>query len=452
MTEFNELGLAAPILAALTEKGYSTPTPIQAQAIPVTLEGKDLLGIAQTGTGKTAAFALPILQLLTQNRQPAPRFGARVLVLAPTRELAGQIAESFRTYGRHTKLSVATVFGGVPHGPQIKALARGIDILVATPGRLVDHLDARTASLGGVEFLVLDEVDRMLDLGFIKPIHRIVRLLPKQRHNLFFSATMPAEIASLANELLTSPVTVRVAPAASTVERVSQQVMLVDTSAKTATLVGLFGDPAVSRTIVFTRTKHGANKVERHLMDAGIAASAIHGNKSQGQRERALAQFRAGKVRALVATDIAARGIDVDGVTHVVNFDLPEVAETYVHRIGRTARAGAEGIAISLVSNGEMNLMRAIERLTRTKVPMLDQRSPGQANSHADVEGSAAAPRDYAGDPARRRRPHAPGNENQAAPGNWARRRQNRNGAPQRSGHQSSAGATRASAPRQAAR
>jgi ATP-dependent RNA helicase RhlE len=374
LENFNGFGLAAPLVNALTKMGYAKPTPIQAQAIPVLMKGRDLIGIAQTGTGKTAAFALPILDRLIADRRPAPRGGARVLVLSPTRELASQIAQSFRDLSAGLSLDIAVVFGGVPHGAQIRALAKGLDVLVATPGRLLDHLDAHVANLSAVEFLVLDEVDRMLDLGFIKPIRRIVRDLPRKRQNLFFSATMPADIRQLAGELLHDPAEVSVAAAATTVERVEQTVVYVDAPRKRDMLVELFADPELTRTIVFTRTKHGADRVARTLDEAGISALAIHGNKSQGQRERALAAFRSGAARALVATDIAARGIDIDGVSHVVNFELPEVAEAYVHRIGRTARAGKAGQAISLCDASERDSLRAIERLTRLRIFSLDRR------------------------------------------------------------------------------
>ncbi|MEO8560065.1 MAG: DEAD/DEAH box helicase, partial [Rhodospirillales bacterium] len=379
MNDFNTFGLAEPLLKALAREGYSTPTPIQTQAIPHIMQHKDVLGIAQTGTGKTAAFALPLLHHLATHRVPAPRRGCRVLVLSPTRELASQIAQSFRVYGAGLNLSVAVVFGGVAAGPQIKALERGLDVLVATPGRLLDHLGSRRADLRQTEVLVLDEVDQMLDLGFILPIRQIVSGMPKQRQNLFFSATMPKEIRKLADELLRDPVSVSVAPVATTVERVRQEVIFVETARKRDILVELFADPKVSRSIVFTRTKRGADKVARHLDSAGIAAEAIHGNKSQGQRERSLAAFRNGKARVLVATDIAARGIDIDGVTHVVNYELPHVPEAYVHRIGRTARAGAEGVAIALCDREEMPLLRDIEKLTRLRLPSTDRRNPGGA-------------------------------------------------------------------------
>jgi len=374
LENFNGFGLAAPLVAALTQMGYAKPTPIQAQAIPVLMQGRDLIGIAQTGTGKTAAFALPILNRLIADKKPAPRGGARVLVLAPTRELASQIAQSFRDLSAGLSLDIAVVFGGVPHGAQIRALAKGLDVLVATPGRLLDHLDARVANLNAVEFLVLDEVDQMLDLGFVRPIRRIVRELPRKRQNLFFSATMPPDIRKLAGELLREPAEVSVAPAATTVERVEQKVVHVDAARKCDMLVELFADPAFTRAIVFTRTKRGADRVARSLDEAGVDALAIHGNKSQGQRERALAAFRSGQARAMVATDIAARGIDIDDVSHVVNFELPDVAEAYVHRIGRTARAGKGGQAISFCDASERDSLRAIERLTRMRIFSLDRR------------------------------------------------------------------------------
>ncbi len=368
MTNFSDLGLAAPLLKALETEGYTIPTPIQAQAIPAVMKGADLLGIAQTGTGKTAAFALPILHRLAADPRPAPRKGCRVLVLSPTRELATQIADSFRTYGKHMGTNVAVIFGGVGYKPQISALARGVDVLVATPGRLIDHIETRHAVLNSTEIFVLDEADQMLDLGFFKPIRRIVSQFSQRRQNLFFSATMPGEIGKLADELLTDPVKVAVAPQATTVERVNQRVIHARHNQKRDVLVELLKDAGMSRTIVFTRTKRGADRVASHLVDHKINAAAIHGNKSQGQRERALEDFRQSRTRVLVATDIAARGIDIEQVSHVVNFDLPEVPEAYVHRIGRTARAGAEGFAISLCDPEERGLLRDIERLTRQTI------------------------------------------------------------------------------------
>ncbi|GJD56960.1 DEAD/DEAH box helicase [Methylobacterium dankookense] len=370
MTQFTDFGLAQPVLRALAEAGYTAPTPIQAQAIPPAMQGRDLCGIAQTGTGKTAAFALPILHRLSLSDRRAPRRGCRVLVLSPTRELANQIAESFSDYGRHLPYTNTVVFGGVTIGRQERALAPGVDILVATPGRLIDLVDRRALTLEGVEILVLDEADQMLDLGFIHALKRIVRMLPQKRQSLFFSATMPKNIAGLAEQYLTDPVQVAVTPVATTAERVEQQVIFAHTGAKQALLAHILRDPAIDRVLVFTRTKHGADRVVRGLDKAGIAGAAIHGNKSQPQRERALAAFRDGSCRVLVATDIAARGIDVEGVSHVVNFDLPNVPESYVHRIGRTARAGADGLAISFCNDEEKAYLRDIERLTRQKVPV----------------------------------------------------------------------------------
>jgi len=374
VTKFTDLGLSSTLLLTLEKEGYTKPTPIQSQAIPILLKGHDLLGIAQTGTGKTAAFALPIIQGLLTNRKVALPRTVRALILSPTRELASQIAESFTTYGRGLGLSVATVYGGVKYGPQFKALARGTDILVATPGRLIDHLEQKTVDLSQVEYFVLDEADQMLDLGFVKPIRQVASRLPKQRQNLFFSATMPKEIGQLAAELLTEPKRVEVTPEATTAERVAQSVIFVEAQRKRALLSEFYADEALNRTLVFTRTKRGADRVAAYLQAGGIEAAAIHGEKSQGQRERALQAFKAGKVRALVATDIAARGIDVDNVSHVINYELPNVAEAYVHRIGRTARAGREGIAISLCADDERNLLKAIEKTTRQRIPSFDRR------------------------------------------------------------------------------
>ena len=400
LTQFKDLGLNASILEALTQKGYTVPTPIQLAAIPGVMEGRDLLGIAQTGTGKTAAFALPILHRLAANRKPAPKRGCRVLVLSPTRELATQIADNFKAYGSKLGFSVATIFGGVGHGPQRQALARGVDIVVAAPGRLLDHLGERDADLSQTEIFVLDEADQMLDMGFIDPIRRIVRHLPKQRQNLFFSATMPTDIEKLANDLLNKdPLKVSVAPPSTTVERVNQRVVFVEAGRKRGLLTELFADAAFKRVLVFTRTKRGADKVARVLEGGGVPASAIHGNKSQNQRERALAEFKDGKVRALVATDIAARGIDISSVTHVVQFELPDVPEQYVHRIGRTARAGKDGSAVAFCAEDERSLLRDIERVTRQKIPSEDRRNDAQlaqlsANANMDEKrGAKAEPR-----------------------------------------------------------
>jgi ATP-dependent RNA helicase RhlE len=391
LPNFSDLGLSAPILGALAAEGYAAPTPIQFQAIPPVLGGRDLCGIAQTGTGKTAAFALPILQCLAAgSRRAAPRT-CRALVLGPTRELASQIADSFRAYGAGMPLSTAVVFGGVPIGPQRQKLARGVDILVATPGRLLDLIDTGSLTLSSVQVLVLDEADRMLDLGFIHALKRIVKLVPRQRQTLLFSATMPRPIAALAEDYLNDPVKVVVAPSATTVERVEQGVVFVPGDRKRDLLATLLRDPVFERVLVFTRTKHGADRVVRHLVSAGLVASAIHGNKSQPQRERALAGFRDGHTRVLVATDIAARGIDVDGVSHVINFELPNVPEDYVHRIGRTARAGAAGIAIAFCSDEERPYLRDIEKLTRCALRAIPIPSATAAPRNGPIERPAAS-------------------------------------------------------------
>jgi superfamily II DNA/RNA helicase len=378
LTSFSDFGLADPIARALTEENYHTPTPIQAQTIPLGLAGRDVVGIAQTGTGKTAAFALPILNRILENRVRPQAKHCRALILSPTRELSGQILDSFNAYGRHVRLSSTLAIGGVPMGRQVRALMQGVEVLVATPGRLLDLVQGNALKLAAVEFLVLDEADRMLDMGFINDIRKIVAKLPIKRQTLFFSATMPKAIAELAEAMLRDPARVAVTPVASTAERITQRIIQVDHTAKAATLAQLLTQEPVDRALVFTRTKHGADKVVKSLEKAGIAAHAIHGNKSQNHRERVLAAFRSGQVRTLVATDIAARGIDVDGVSHVVNFDLPNVPETYVHRIGRTARAGRDGIAISLVAGGEeMAYLRDIERLIRVALPREDLRTAG---------------------------------------------------------------------------
>ena len=390
MTDFTQLGLAAPLLRALADEDYATPTPIQAQAIPHVLAGRDLLGIAQTGTGKTAAFALPILQRLAGSaRRPGAR-ACRALVLSPTRELASQILASFRTYGRHLRLGAAVVFGGVPTAKQVRALAAGVDVLVATPGRLLDLMGSGSVRLDEVEILVLDEADQMLDMGFIQPIKRIIGKLPRARQGLCFSATMPPAIAELAGQFLRDPVRVAVTPVAATADRVEQRVVFVDKPAKRALLAEMLGGSDIGRALVFTRTKHGADQVVRHLERSGIPANAIHGNKSQSQRERALDAFRSGRSRILVATDIAARGIDVEGVTHVFNYEIPNVPETYVHRIGRTARAGAEGVAVSFCDGEERAHLRGIESLIRQRIPATDRR--GDSVSRVPDEPRPANP------------------------------------------------------------
>jgi ATP-dependent RNA helicase RhlE len=368
MTKFSDLGLAKPLLAALTAKGYETPTPIQVQSIPPLLEGRDLCGVAQTGTGKTAAFALPSIQFLTENPAPPIPRHCRMLVLSPTRELAAQIAASFKDYGRQTRLRVECVFGGLPIGKQIRALSPGVDVLVATPGRLLDLIDQRALSLRNVEIFVLDEADQMLDLGFIHALKRIAGMLPRERQSLFFSATMPKSISDLGAQFLTDPVRVSVTPQATTAERVEQFVTFVSQKEKQALLTISLQTENIDRALVFTRTKHGADRVVKNLHAAKIACAAIHGNKSQGQRTAALEAFRKGEIKILIATDIAARGIDVSGVSHVFNFELPNVPEQYVHRIGRTARAGADGVAISFVDGEERGYLKQIERLTKVQL------------------------------------------------------------------------------------
>jgi len=370
LSSFSSLGLTPALQDAVRRAGYRSPTPIQAKAIPNLLEGRDLLGCARTGTGKTAAFALPILQHLAGARRRAPAHTVRCLVLVPTRELAAQVAESFRSYGAALDLAIAQVHGGVGQEPQVRALARGLDVLVACPGRLVDLLRQKRADLSRVEVLVLDEADHMLDLGFIPDVRRIVAAIPRRRQTLLFSATMPAPILGLAESLLVNPVKVYVTPQASTVEAIEQRVHFVEDKSKGEVLADLLRDGDVQRALVFTRTKRGANRVAERLAKRGIPAEAIHGNKSQNARTRALEAFRRGHPRVLVATDVAARGIDVDGITHVINYELPEVPETYVHRIGRTARAGASGVAVSLCASDEREQLRGIEKLIRQRVPV----------------------------------------------------------------------------------
>ncbi len=400
MTSFNDFGLAEPILRALTEEKYVTPTPIQDQTIPLALAKRDVIGIAQTGTGKTAAFALPILNHLVNKRVRPAQKACRVLVLSPTRELSGQIADSFRAYGRHIRpLAIELAIGGVPINRQVRAMSRGVEVLVATPGRLLDLVNQRAVTLNQLEVLVLDEADRMLDMGFIHDIKRIIAMLPKERQTLFFSATMPQEITRLADQMLRDPARVAVTPQATTVERIAQRVIHTDKAAKQSLLAELLKSEQVDRVLVFTRTKHGADKVVRGLQKSGFTAEAIHGNKSQNQRERVLAAFRGGSLRTLVATDIAARGIDVDGVSHVFNYDLPNVPESYVHRIGRTARAGAEGIAISFCDHEERGYLRDIERLIRMSIPSTDRRTGKPVQQEATEH---RAPRSRNGHPHKR--------------------------------------------------
>ncbi|HZP11858.1 MAG TPA: DEAD/DEAH box helicase [Nevskiaceae bacterium] len=365
---FSTLGLADGLLRAVADEGYSTATPIQAQAIPVILSGRDLLAAAQTGTGKTAAFVLPILQKLSAQPAQGHRV-VRALVLVPTRELAAQVAESVRNYGRHTELKSAVVFGGVNINPQIDQLRRGVDIVIATPGRLLDHMQQRTVDLRHLQILVLDEADRMLDMGFIHDIRRVIGALPRERQNLMFSATFSDDIRKLAHGILRDPATVEVAPRNATVDLIDQQVYQVDKSRKLALLAHLITTEDWEQVLVFCRTKHGANRLAQQLEKRGIVCAAIHGNKSQGARTRALADFKANRIRVLVATDIAARGLDIDQLPHVVNFELPNVPEDYVHRIGRTGRAGASGEAVSLVSPDEKNELRAIQNLIKRTLP-----------------------------------------------------------------------------------
>ena len=404
-SQFASLGLCAPIMRALADEGYDTPTPIQAQAIPHVLEGKDMLGCAQTGTGKTAAFALPILHRLHEAPIDKSRRGpakARVLVLSPTRELATQIAQSFATYGNYLPISGTVIFGGVGQHRQVRDLQRGVDVIIATPGRLIDLMDQGHVDLSGIEVFILDEADRMLDMGFIHPIRRIEKALSRERQTLLFSATMPKEIIRLAESLLRDPVRVSVEPKQKTAARIEQHVYHVHTRTKQALLETLLRDGAIERAVVFTRTKHGADKVSRRLERAGHAADAIHGNKNQNQRQRALDGFKSGRSRVLVATDVAARGLDVDGVTHVFNYDMPVEPEAYVHRIGRTGRAGAAGIAISFCDGGEREHLRAIEKLTGKQLTPASGLPDGVEELAARYAAHAAAERTNSGTPSHR--------------------------------------------------
>jgi ATP-dependent RNA helicase RhlE len=431
MSDFNDLGLPEPILRALAEQKHTTPTKIQAAAIPVMLAGKDVVGIAQTGTGKTAAFVLPLLaRLAANNKRPAARCN-HVLILAPTRELASQIEDSVRRYGMYMRPRTAVVVGGVSPGPQIRAMAGGLDILVATPGRLLDHLSTGAVSLAHTQAVVLDEADQMLDLGFMPAIRKLMAMVPRDRQTVLFSATMPPEIRNLAAAFLRQPQEIAVAAAAKPIERIEQRAIAVDGSAKRGVLGALLAAPDVSRAIVFTRTKRGADRVTKFLEMTGTSCSAIHGNKSQNQRERALDAFRDGHIKVLVATDIAARGIDVEGVSHVFNFELPNVPEAYVHRIGRTARAGASGIAIALVANDERSLLRDIERLTGLQIPYMA--APEGIAMPAMLAGepaeSPANPNNYRRD--RGHRPHGGGQH----PHGQQQRRHRQGGRPHGQGH-----------------
>ncbi|MCC7222931.1 MAG: DEAD/DEAH box helicase [Chitinophagales bacterium] len=409
--DFNSLNIIKPILRAVAEEGYTTPTPIQAQAIPIVLQGIDLLGCAQTGTGKTAAFAIPILQLLVKDRSFDRNKKIRGLIVTPTRELAIQIDESFKAYGRHTGLVSTVIFGGVNQSQQVSALQRGVDVLVATPGRLLDLMHQGYLTLKNVEIFVLDEADRMLDMGFIHDVRRLLIALPQQRQSLFFSATMPPEIIQLSNTILRNPQKVEVTPVSSTADTVQQFVYWVDKGNKTALLIELLKDPIIKTVLVFTRTKHGADKIVKVLLRHNIKAEAIHGNKAQNARQRALSNFKDQSTRVLVATDIAARGIDVDNLQYVINYEIPNISETYVHRIGRTGRAGASGIAYSFCDAEEKLFWRDIEKLIGKKVTVIDDHpyplvdhnpvklpkqqqtiNPNKRKQHAPKETSAKTP------------------------------------------------------------
>ncbi|HVG12773.1 MAG TPA: DEAD/DEAH box helicase [Flavisolibacter sp.] len=391
---FEQLGLIEPLLRALKAEGYTTPTPIQQQAIPTVLEGKDLLGCAQTGTGKTAAFALPMLQALATDSRNAKGFKhIRALILTPTRELATQIHESFISYGKFTDIRQEVIFGGVSQHTQTIALRNGTDVLIATPGRLLDLMNQGYVHLDHLEWFVLDEADRMLDMGFIHDVKRIIKALPQQRQTLFFSATMPPAISGLANSILSNPVRVEVTPQSTTVEKIEQSVFFVGKRDKQALLVHLISEHNIGRTLVFTKTKHGADRVVKDLRMANIKADAIHGNKSQPARQNALANFKSGRLKVLVATDIAARGIDVDNLTHVFNFDLPNVPETYVHRIGRTGRAGASGTSFSFCDREEIALLKDINKLIGQKIPAAAHPFEGASNAAPAPASAAPSPR-----------------------------------------------------------
>ncbi|MFH0816647.1 MAG: DEAD/DEAH box helicase [Methanobacteriota archaeon] len=368
---FSDFNLIEPLNKALRDVGYVTPTPVQVQSIPPLLEGRDLLGCAQTGTGKTAAFALPILQRLANNKRRKERWSVRALIVTPTRELAAQIDQSMRSYAKHLDITGAVIYGGVGQSPQVKAMDRGVDILVATPGRLLDLINQGYVRLESVEIFVLDEADRMLDMGFLPDIKRLLAILPRKRQTMFFSATLPPDIVKLANTMVVNPISVNVTPDVPVVELIDQKMMFVERQDKVLLLEKLLQGNTVKRALVFSRTKHGANKIVRLLERQGIRAQGIHGNKAQTARTKALEDFRSGRVRVLVATDIAARGIDVEGISHVINFDIPNIPETYIHRIGRTARAGLSGVAISFCDREERSFVRDIERLLKKPIPVL---------------------------------------------------------------------------------
>lgn len=424
---FKDLNLTEPIFRAIQEEKYTHPTPIQQQAIPIVLQGRDLLGCAQTGTGKTAAFAVPMLQLLSSKPAPSNRH-IRALILTPTRELAIQIDESFKAYGRHTRLRSMVVFGGVSQHGQTESLRRGTDILIATPGRLLDLINQKYINLKQLEIFVLDEADRMLDMGFVHDVKRVITHIPQQRQTLFFSATMPPEISKLADSILKNPLRVEVTPVSSTAEKVKQAVYYVDKNDKKSLLIHLLQDKDIESVLVFTRTKHGADKVARDVLKAGISAEAIHGNKSQNARQRALQNFKTRQTRVLVATDIAARGIDVEDLSHVINFELPNVPETYVHRIGRTGRAGASGMAISFCDSEERAFLKDIHKLIVKTIPVEDNHPFPATNNPAN---NKQAPMPQSIDKHRQPRENN-GNGGNRSFGNGASRSQNsRNGRPQ---------------------
>jgi ATP-dependent RNA helicase RhlE len=415
LSTFADLGLSEALLRALAGANYQTPTPIQSQAIPPLLQGRDLLGVAQTGTGKTAAFVLPLLQKLAENRRHLLPRAARALILAPTRELATQISDSIATYGRHSGLRHAVIMGGVSQRAQVRSMERGVDILIATPGRLIDLIQQRQVDLGRAGFLVLDEADRMLDMGFIRDVRKIIALLPKTCQSMLFSATMPREVARLAGDLLKDPVRVEIAAKTVAVDRIDQRVHHADSGAKRKLLSDLLADANFSRVIVFTRTKRGADRVAKQLAANGVRVTAMHGDKSQASREKALDSFRDGRSRVLVATDIVSRGIDVDGVSHVINYELPNDPESYIHRIGRTARAGASGVAISFCDPSEREHLQGIERLIKRRLTVVGEgpRGGGQERvAYAHPHGRPAQARSGEAkrngqQPGRRRRRHA---------------------------------------------
>ena len=444
---FQSLGVAEPILRALAAENYTIPTPIQTKAIPALLSGRDLLGIAQTGTGKTAAFGIPLLQKLSIGHVPPQPKQAKALILAPTRELAVQIEEALRTYGKFLNLKMTVILGGVNQNTQVKNMSRGVDILVATPGRLLDLVQQKHVRLDAVSTFIVDEADRMLDMGFIRDVRKLVAFIPKQRQSMLFSATMPEDIARLVHEMMNNPERIEVAPQGKTADRVVQSMYFVPAPQKRQLLSHLLEDVSLNKVIVFTRTKHGANKVAEHLQRTGVVSEAIHGNKSQNARQRALDMFKTGKARVLVATDIAARGIDVDHITHVINFELPNEPESYVHRIGRTARAGGEGIAISFCDSTERGYLRDIERIIRMKIDVVPHNLPdlteeqkrqmdakpaqghrhgGRGNNHSKPGGGQnhGKPGDPRGDGAN---PHAPKKRN-GSRAHWNRGRDKQRG------------------------